>query len=442
MREKSSIVYWDQKWEIASREEILQHQWEKLMECLRYLSERSPFYRKKFAEAGLDVSSIRELQDFKRQVPFTTKEEIRAERERTKDPYGGLLCVPPEEVVHLCRTAGTTGVPSLYGLTRKDVDTLGQLTARCWYQIGARKGHTVACATMGGWNNFSKALVEGLRVTGINHYHFGMPIAGEEIFPIEVLPQWLQIQGFYLSARPLMQVTEKYGARLRELLPRLEYLFVAGQHLTEAFSKGMELLWGCAVYEAYPMTDAGMPSAPCTEQRETFHFAEDAFLVEVMDPETGDDLTGSGKVGEFVVTSLLAEGTPLLRFRTEDIGFSVVERCACGRTGMRLGVSERLAHAVLVGRRAIFAHEVEEVLYGFNELLFLPYHLVKNRAQPQDRLMVRVQRPGGSISETSLGETVTERLSQVLGVEAHVEFISKGDERFLVGYKTLHVVTE
>jgi phenylacetate-CoA ligase len=388
------------------------------------------------------VSSIGDLGEFKRLVPFTTKEEIRAEREESRDPYGGLLCVPPEEVVYLCRTAGTTGVPSLYGLTRRDVDTLGQLTARCWYQIGARKGHTVACATMGGWNNFSKALVEGLRVAGINVYHFAMPVPGEEVFPIEVLPQWMQIQGFYLSARPLMQVTDKYGERLRRLLPRLEYLFAAGQRLTRSFRRGMESLWGCPLYEAYPMTDVSLPSAPCTEQGETFHFAEDACLVEVLDPETGEDLTGSGKVGEFVVTPLLVEGTPLLRFRMEDMGFSIVEPCACGRTGMRLGVSERLAHAVLVGQRAIFAHEVEEILYGFSELLFLPYHLVRKKEQPQERLAVRVQRPSGSISEAALKEKVTERLREALHVEAHVEFISKGDERFVVGYKWLNVIAE
>src|SRR4030042_1544954 len=311
MSSGSEIIYWDEKMETLPREELLRLQWKRLKDFLRYILERSPLYRTKLSTLREDVVSIQDTDAFKKLLPMTTKDEIRAERERTRDPYGGLLCVPPEEIVHLCRTGGTTGVPSIYGLTHRDVEILGEFTARCWYQIGARKGHTVACATMGGWNNFSKALVEGLRVAGLNVYHFAMPVPGEEVFPIEILPQWLDIQGFYLSARPLLQITEKYGDRLKSLLPKLQYVFVAGQRMTTSFREGMESLWGGSIHEAYPMTDVGLPTATCSAQRDTFHIPEDAFLVEVVDPDTGKDLTGTGRVGDLIVTPLLTEGTPL-----------------------------------------------------------------------------------------------------------------------------------
>jgi phenylacetate-CoA ligase len=442
MSSGTKIIYWEEKVETLPREELLALQWKRLKNFLRYILERSPLYRRKLSAFQEDVDSIRDMDAFKKLLSMTTKDEIRAERERTRDPYGGLLCVPPEEIVHLCRTGGTTGVPSIYGLTRRDVEMLGEFTARCWYQIGAKREHTVACATMGGWNNFAKALMEGLRVAGINVYHFSMPVPGEEVFPIEVLSQWMDIHGFYLSPRPLLQITEKYGERLKSLLPKLQYVLVAGQRMTRSFRVGIESLWGGCIHEAYPMTDVGLPTATCSAQRETFHIPEDAFLVEVVDPDTGKDLTGTGRVGELVVTPLLTEGTPLLRFRTEDIGFTVTGTCPCGRTGMRIGLSERAAHSVSVGKRVIFTYDVEEVLYGFREFLFLPYQLIRRREQPQEKLFLRVQRPSTPASESQLKERLTTRLREAIGVEAEVEFMSKEEEKSAIGYKLLKVVTE
>jgi phenylacetate-CoA ligase len=125
MSSRAKIVYWDEKVETLSREELLALQWKRLKEFLRYISERSPFYQKKLSAIKKDMDSIRDMDASKKLLPMTTKDEIRADRERNKDPYGGLLCVPPEEVVFLCRTGGTTGTPSIYGLTRRDVDLLG-----------------------------------------------------------------------------------------------------------------------------------------------------------------------------------------------------------------------------------------------------------------------------------------------------------------------------
>lgn len=442
METRARIVYWDEKIETLPRDKITELQLDRLKERVRYLLSRSLFYRRKLGNLGVRLESIQDFDDFRRLVPLTTKDDLRKEREESGDAYGGLLCVPREEIVHLIRTAGTTGVPSIYGLTQRDIQTLGELTARMWYQIGAQKGHTVACATMGTWNYFAKALIEGLRVAGINVYNFSMPIPGEEVFPVEVLSRWMNIQGFYLSARPFLQVTEKYGERLKALLPNVEYVLVAGQRMTKSFRRQIESLWGGRLYEAYPITDVGLPSANCTEQIETFHFPEDAFFLEVIDPNTGQDLTGSGKVGEIVVTSLLMEGTPLLRFRTEDMGFTVHGPCPCGRTGMRMGLSERLAHAVCVSDRLIFSSEVEEILYEFPPFLFRSYYIVRKKKQPQEKLIIRVERPVNAPPEERLEEKLMARLREAMGVDAEVEFISKEDERFVVGYKSLKVVTE
>jgi phenylacetate-CoA ligase len=270
-----------------------------------------------------------------------------------------------------------------------------------------------------------------------------MPAPGEEVFPVEILSRWMDIQGMYLSSRPLWQVTKKYGTALKGFLPKLEYLFMAGQHVTPAFRKGIESIWGGRLFEAYPMTDAGMPSANCTARTDTFHFPQDAFFVEVIDPENGQDLTGTGRVGEIVVTSLVLEGTPLVRFRSGDLGFTVSDTCGCGRTGMRLGVAERTAHAVKVAGRNVFSAEVEEIIYGIPEFFLRQYYLVRKKGGPQERLIVRVEIPeGGSGRRDALKRQLVSAIRRSLGVDSEVEFVAEGDEKFVALYKFLKVVDE
>ena len=436
------IVYWNEEIETLPGDGIREIQWERIRNRLSYLKDKSRFYSRKLGDVDPKSNAFQDLDDFRKLVPFTTKKELQEERERSQDPYSGLLCVPPTEIIHLIRTAGTTGVPTIYGLTREDLHTIGELSARMWYQLGARKGHTVAIGTFGSWNPFSTTLLEGLRTAGIKRYHFSMPAPGEEVFPVEILSRWMDIEGIYLSSRPLYQVTEKYGMKLKEFLPKLQYLFMAGQHVTSSFRKGIEAIWSGKLFDAYPMTDACLPSANCTKQVEAFHFPQDAFFVEIIDPETGQDLTGSGKVGEIVVSSLVLEGTPLLRFRSGDMGIIVSEPCPCGRTGARLGISERMAHAVLVGDRTIFSSDVEEVLYGIPDFFLKQYHLVKRKVQPQERLILRVEQPSGTSSEERLKEELASRIREDMGVDSEIKFLSKGDEKFVAMYKFLKVVTE
>ena len=151
---KSESIFWNEEIETLPVEEMRELQTQRLVDRLKYLEQNSVFYQKKFSRSGLKASAIRDSVDFRKKVPFTTKEELQQERDDSGDPFAGLCCVSREDIVHLTRTAGTTGVPTLYGLTLKDLHTIGELSARMWYQLGARKGHTVAIGTFGSWNSF------------------------------------------------------------------------------------------------------------------------------------------------------------------------------------------------------------------------------------------------------------------------------------------------
>jgi phenylacetate-CoA ligase len=190
------------------------------------------------------------------------------------------------------------------------------------------------------------------------------------------------------------------------------------------------------------MTDAAMPTCNCTAQTETFHLPEDAFLVEVIDPETGEDLAGTGRVGEIAVSPLLWEGTPLFRFMSGDVGYTLTDPCPCGRTGARLGVTERTAHALRVGERLVYSAEVEEIIYGHDELFLKHYHLVKQRVQPQPRLLIRLEQPDDDTTAKRIQQDIEAEVNKALGVEAVIEYMAEDDERFVAAYKFLRVVEE
>jgi len=438
----ADIKYFEEEIETLSRDRLMDLQWGRLLERLVYLESNSPFYQKKFKECGLRIGEITDRDSFQRLAPFTDKDEVKAERDQTGLGFAGLLSVPLEKIVHLIRTGGTTGLPTMYGMTEKDIQCLGRLMARSWYQIGAQPGHVVPVGTFGSWNAFALALLEGHRTAGLTKYHFSMPSPGEEKFPLEILPRWMKVRGLYLSPRPLRQVTDKYGSKLKEMVPELEYILMAGQRVTSSFRRGIESRWGARLFEAYAMTDVAMSTCNCTAQTETFHLAEDAFLVEVIDQETGEDLSGTGRIGEITVTPLLWEGTPLFRFKSGDIGYTLTDPCPCGRTGARLGLSERANHAVQVGDRLIYSSEVEEIIYGYDELFLHHYHLVKKKDQPQSRLLIRLEPPDSETTDVRIKEEIKARVKEELGVEAEIEYMVEDDERFVAAYKFLRVVEE
>ena len=109
---------------------------------------------------------------------------------------------------------------------------------------------------------------------------------------------------------------------------------------------------------------------------------------------------------------------------------------------MRLGLTERVDHGVQVGPKRIFSADMEEVLYAIPELFLKQYHLVKKKIQPQEKAIVRVEAPSDSSLIPKLKERVIAKIKDEIGVEAEVDFLGEGDERFVAAYKFLRVITE
>ena len=120
---------------------------ERLQRLTRYAYDTSPFYRRKWDEAGFHPDHLRSLEDFESKVPVITKKDLRESQSRVP-PFGDYLCVPPDEVHHIHGTSGTTGRPTAFAIGRGDWESVANAHARIMWGMGIRPGDIVFVAAI------------------------------------------------------------------------------------------------------------------------------------------------------------------------------------------------------------------------------------------------------------------------------------------------------
>src|SRR5215207_6157413 len=129
--------------ETASRAQIAELQEKRILELVPYVWERSPFYRELWSGAGVKPEDIRSLDDFTKKIPTFCKDDIKAYRARTGDPFAGLLCVDISELTSITSTSGTTGMPELIPEIWSVAPPLPTHYARNFWEMGLRPGDKV-----------------------------------------------------------------------------------------------------------------------------------------------------------------------------------------------------------------------------------------------------------------------------------------------------------
>ncbi|MBC7105926.1 MAG: phenylacetate--CoA ligase, partial [Firmicutes bacterium] len=319
-------MIWNPRYECMSREEMAELQLRRLRKVVARAYSRVPFYRERLDAAGIRPEDIRSLEDL-RHLPYTTKEDLRA-----RYPYG-LFAVPLREVVRLHASSGTTGKPIVVGYTRQDLEIWSELVARIAVQAGVT-AEDVAQIVFG-YGLFTGAL--GL--------HYGLERVGATVVPASAGNSERQIMlmkdfgttvlvGTPSYVMHLAEVAHQMGVDPRSLGVRLG-LFGA-EAWSENMRRELEARWGMKATDNYGLSEvmgpgvAGECAATCG-----MHVAEDHFLVEAIDPDSGAPV-GYGTRGELVITTLTKEALPLLRYRTRDITVLHPEPCPCGRTTVRM----------------------------------------------------------------------------------------------------------
>ena len=394
---------------------------------LEYLLDRSRFYRRKLAAAGVEgateAGGLAEIG----QLPLTEKDELRA-TVTPDDPIGAHLCATRDEIVRIYSTSGTTGAPSYVPLTAGDLTNWIAGSARSYAASGVTAGQRIVSTDNAGPFVAGAALASFDRI-GLCHVPVGTGNTERLVRAIELLrPEAAVLTPSY--AAHLVEWTAERGISLAA--SSVERVLVAGEPGggEPAFRAALEEGWGATVTEAMGIGDVGVSLWGECEEQDGMHLgARDFVHAELLDPGTGAGRPlGEGGSGELVLTHLRHRAAPLLRFRTRDHVEVRTGPCACGRTSPRIRCVGRTDDMLIVRGVNVFPAAIREVVAAFaprvsGRIVVVPEQPGVKQSPP---LPVRVELGQGAAADAELAEAIRARLREVLVVSTRVDLAPWG----------------
>jgi len=409
---------WNPRMEKISREELKELQWKRLQHQLNHAYVNAKFIHEKFDEANLKPSDVKSLDDFSKKVPIMNKEMLREYRNKTGDPFGGILAVPLEEVAVVPRSTGTTGKPTFIPASVRDVDRLAEMWARGFWAVGVRPGQKVT-DWIYTWHSWEWMCWAGFKKIGAASLHLdGYPMFNE---PNLEASATYKAEVLLIPTLPLINLTQlirEKGIDIKKYWPELKSVLHAGDILSKPILEDLRKTWG--EVEVYSTGGSGDPyhmTYACKPYSETMHFPEDFYYPEIVDPETLETVS-TGERGNLVITPLWNEALPYIRWDQEDLVEPYFEPCECGRTLARFLYLGRTVWSVKVREKRIAMRDVEDIVYSFPEVLGKPYQLVGLKQQPQENLIVRVAATQQTLTN------IKKKLEEELKVPTNMEQIS------------------
>jgi len=419
---------YDPKCETLPRNELEQLQFERLQSTLNRVYRNVAFYKAAFDTHCVNLERIRDIQALQ-ELPFTTKEDL-----QKSYPYD-MFAVPLRDIVRIHTTSGTATRPIVVGYTQNDL--------RNWRQCAAR---LLAAAGVTQHDVVQIALHYSLFAEGFG-FHQGAERVGASVIPASlatsVAKQIVVMRDFkttVLISTPSHALN--IAVSLDEAQVRLERLSLrlglfGGERWSDPLRRQLEERLRITSIDTYGPTEVMGPGvAGECHLRHGLHINEDQFIVEVINPKTLAPVT-VGEEGELVLTTILKEGFPLLRYRTRDVTRLIAEPCACGRTFLRMApVSGRTDDLILVRGVGFFPSQIEEILGGFEGVS--PYfQIILDQEGGIDTVQIRVEISGAiqSVDRIKAIETlrvqIAQRIATVLDVEAKVILVEPGSLRQL-----------
>jgi phenylacetate-CoA ligase len=292
-------------------------------------------------------------------------------------------------VVRLHASSGTTGASTVVGYTHRDIETWSELMGRCFVAAGLTKNDII-----------HNAYGYGLFTGGLGA-HYGAEKIGASVIPMSggnTKRQITILQDFRPTAicctpsyaLNLAEQGEAMGVDMRSLALRVGVF--GAEPWSEKMREEIEKVMGITAFNIYGLSEIMGPGVAmeCAEARDGMHIFEDHFLVETIDPKTGEVLE-PGEEGEIVFTTLTKEAFPLIRYRTRDIARLNPAPCRCGRTHHRMGrVMGRSDDMLIIRGVNVYPSQIEAVLVGI-EGLEPHYQLIVDREGTLDTLEVQVE---------------------------------------------------
>ena len=412
-------MFWQKDIETISRRALEELQLKRLKQTVRQAWTNVPFYRDYFSKLSIkpkDITSLKAMQI----LPLTTREDL-----RLNYPFG-MLAVTKEQVVRLHTSSGTTGKPKAIFFSKKDVDRAADLIARCLIMTGVKKDDVLQ--NMMTYGLFTGALV----------MHYGAEKVGVLVIPAGPGNTNRQIALMQDFKTTTLHLTPSYALYLASVMhnegldPKKDFFlrraYLGSEPYSEETRNKIEKFFGIDVYNSYGLSEMNGPGVAfeCMEKY-GMHLWEDNFIMEIIDPETGDKLP-EGEKGELVLTTLCREAMPILRYRTRDIAMIIPGKCKCGRTHRRISrIIGRSDDMIIIRGVNIFPQQIERVLMGIKAVA-QNYQIV---LEAYDQMTVRVEISkdlfDGRVEHlVNLQNEITEKLRSEILVKPKVELLEPG----------------
>ncbi len=405
--------------ETLPREELEQLQLKRLKSLVERVYYTVPFYKRKFEEIGLRPEHIKTLSDIK-YLPFTEKQDL-----RNNYPFG-LFAVPKENVVRIHASSGTTGTATVVGYTKRDVDTWAELMARSLMAAGVTSKDII-----------HNAYGYGLFTGGLG-VHYGAEKIGATIVPVSggsTKRQVTLLKDFrptVICSTPsyalhICEVGEAMGVSFKDLALRIGIF--GAEPWTEEFRKELEERMCLTALDIYGLSEIMGPGVAmeCHVAKDGLHVWEDHFLVEIIDPETKEQLP-PGERGELVITTLTKEAIPLIRYRTKDLTSLNPVPCKCGRTHARIEkIMGRTDDMLIIRGVNVFPSQIESIILE-TEGVAPHYQLIVKREGALDTLEVKVEVDENIFSDEikelqKIERKLEENIKDFLGITVDVKLV-------------------
>ncbi len=425
-------------YECMDQHELRELQLRRLKDSVAHHYNHVEAYRTRCQEHGVTPLDIEQLEDLSR-FPFMVKADF-------NDNYPfGLFAVPMAEVVRIQSSSGTTSRPKVVGYTSADIGI--------WSEVCAR---TLGCAGVTRKDVVQVCYGYGMFTGGLG-IHYGAEHLGATVIPISGGNSKRQVTVMADFGTTVLAATPSYALNMaevaRDMGMRDRLTLRVGVFGAEPWSDGMrnelQRQLGLRAFDIYGLSELIGPgvAAECEHQC-GLHVFEDHFYPEIIDPKTGDVLPEGAK-GELVLTSLTKQALPVTRYRTGDITALHREKCACGRTLVRIDrITGRSDDMMIIRGVNVFPSQIEEVLTSVEG--FAPHYQIHiHREGAMDSMELWVEVTESVFSDDirtleGLSRKLTDELRSVLGLSCRVRLVepstierSEGKSKRIVDHRKL-----
>ncbi len=392
--------------------QITEKQLAQVNDRINALVKSGSFYGKKLEEAG--ITEVKTPEDFLK-LPFSEKKDLR-------DAYPlGLMTAPEEEIVRIHSSSGTTGKPVIIPYTAKDVDDWGEMFKRC-YEVA-------------GITNMDRIHITpgyGLWTAGIG-FQNGCEKLGAMAIPMGPGNTDKQLEMMMNLKSTVLCSTSSYALLLTEEIEKrgikdkicLKKGVIGSERWSEKMRQRIHEGLGIELYDIYGLTEIYGPGIGINCEYNTgMHIWDDYLYLEIIDPVTGQPVP-DGEEGEIVITTLVKEGAPLIRYRTHDLSRIIPGECPCGRSYPRIDVIKgRTDDMMKIKGVNVFPSQIEEVLAQFPEISS-EYQIRISHLDGKDTMRIYVE-TNGSVDFNDLSKRIAEKVKSRIGFTPIVKVVEIG----------------